>query len=219
MKTATLPAKFTKSDVTNRYGRIAPVYDLWGELTESKARQKCLDVAGIQDGEDIIEVAVGTGLMFEQILHQNPSGKNVGIDLTEEMLAKAQEKAATTAATNYDLRVGDAYNLPFADASFDLLVNNYMFDLLPETDFEHVLREFRRVLRPGGRLVMANMAQGERWYNGIWEMVYRIQPAWLGGCRGIALLDQVQQAGFSATKREFISQMTFPSEIICGVKE
>ena len=93
-----------------------------------------------------------------------------------------------------------------------------MFDLLPEKDFSKVLKDFYRVLRPGGRLVMVNMAKGERWYNIIWEWIYRMSPSALGGCRGISLQPYLLEAGFKDTKREFISQLTFPSEVICGIK-
>jgi ubiquinone/menaquinone biosynthesis C-methylase UbiE len=151
-------------------------------------------------------------------LQRNPSGVNEGIDLTEAMLAKAKNKAAQSGTTHYRLRPGDAYALDFADNSFDVLINNYMFDLLPEGDFPQVLSEFWRVLRPGGRLVLVDMARDGRWYNKIWETVYRIQPAWMGGCRGVAMNEYVQAAGFQQVRREFISQMTFPSEIIYGIK-
>jgi ubiquinone/menaquinone biosynthesis C-methylase UbiE len=119
---------------------------------------------------------------------------------------------------NYRLNLGDAYNLEYEDDSFDILINNYMFDLLPEGDFTTVLTEFKRVLRPGGRLVLVNMAKGERWYNFIWEIVYRISPASFGGCRGIYLLPYVESMGFKQVKREFISQMTFPSEVVYAIK-
>ncbi|MCP4425539.1 MAG: class I SAM-dependent methyltransferase [Chloroflexi bacterium] len=211
-------AKLTKPDVKDRYQKIASVYDTWGKLTESKAQFRCIELADIQDGEAVLEVATGTGLTFSRILRRNPSGVNEGIDLTEAMLAQAKQKAAQSGTSNYRLRPGDAYDLDFADGAFDVLINNYMFDLLPEEDFSRVLSEFWRVLKPGGRLVLANMARDGRWYNQIWETVYRIQPAWLGGCRGVAMLNYVQAAGFRQTTREFISQMTFPSEIIYGVK-
>ncbi|MFQ5435917.1 MAG: class I SAM-dependent methyltransferase [Anaerolineae bacterium] len=196
----------------------AAVYDIWGKLTESKAQDRCLKLANIQDGEAILEVAVGTGLSFQRVLQQNPSGINEGLDLSPAMLAKAKEKAMQTGVTNYNLALGDAYQLDYADASFDLLVNNYMFDLLPKADFRLILQEFYRVLRPGGRLVLLDMAQGKHWYNRIWDTIYRIQPSWLGGCRGVALFDDVQAVGFEQVTREFISQMTFPSEVIYGVK-
>jgi ubiquinone/menaquinone biosynthesis C-methylase UbiE len=94
-----------------------------------------------------------------------------------------------------------------------------MFDLLPEDDFPTVLAEFKRVMRPGGRLVLVNMTNGVRWYNSIWEWVYRMNPAWLGGCRGVQVLPLLGQVGFDTLERQYISQMTFPSEIICAVAE
>ena len=210
-------ARIEKGQVSDLYRKIAPSYDLWARLTESKARNRCLEFAAIRDGEDVLEVAVGTGLAFEGILAANPSGRNEGIDLTEQMLVRAETKAAASGCSNYRLRVGDAYELDFPDDSFDVLVNNYMFDLLPQKDFLTVLGEFKRVLRPGGRLALVNMTQGEHWYNGIWERIYRVRPALLGGCRGVSLLSYVEACGFRQTRREFMSQYTFPSEIVYGV--
>ncbi len=218
MSSSSLPAKLTKNQIPEVYRGKAAVYDIWGRLTESKAQDRCLELANIQDGEAILEVAVGTGLSFRRILQQNPSGINEGLDLSPAMLAKAKEKAVQTGVTNYNLHIGDAYQLDYPAASFDLLVNNYMFDLLPESDFQPILQEFHRVLRPGGRLVLLNMAQGERWYNRIWDTIYQIQPSWMGGCRGVALLEYVNNIGFQQTHREFLSQMTFPSEVIYGIK-
>jgi ubiquinone/menaquinone biosynthesis C-methylase UbiE len=210
----TQEARLDKHRVAEVYRRIAPSYDLWARLTETRARDRCLEMAAIQDGEDVLEVAVGTGLAFEKILAANPSGRNEGIDLTEAMLARARNKARRSGLQNYRLQVGDAYELDFPDDSFDVLVNNYMFDLLPEGDFSRVLGEFGRVLRSGGRLAMVNMTRGERWYNGIWERIYRMNPALLGGCRGVRLLPVLEECGFRQATRETISQMTFPSEIV-----
>ena len=212
-------ALLEKDRVPDTYRKIARIYDLWAWLTESKARDRCLALAAIRDGEDVLEVAVGTGLAFERILAANPSGRNEGIDLTEAMLIRAASRAAKSGSRNYRLEVGDAYDLDFADNSFDVVVNNYMFDLLPQQDFPKVLEEFKRVLRPGGRLAIVNMAKGERWYNGIWERIYRINPALLGGCRGVSLLSQIEACGFKQTRREYISELTFPSEIVIGVAE
>jgi ubiquinone/menaquinone biosynthesis C-methylase UbiE len=174
-------------------------------------------LAAVRDGEDVLEVAVGTGLAFVKILEANPSGNNEGIDLTSAMLMRAKRKAARTGIDGYNLQVGDAYDLPFPSNRFDVLVNNYMFDLLPERDFSIVLEEFKRVLRPGGRLAMVNMTHGEHWYNGVWARLYRINPALLGGCRAVSLLPLVRQSGFEKTTREYYSQLTFPSEVVFGI--
>lgn len=212
-----LDAQLEKSRVADIYRRIAPSYDLWALLTERKARDRCLELAAIEDGEAVLEVAVGTGLAFKKILRSNPSGRNEGIDLTEAMLRRAERRAAGTGLDNYRLRIGDAYDLDFPDDSFEVLVNNYMFDLLPEEDFPAILGEFKRVLRPGGRLAMVNMTEGERWYNTIWQGLYRINPALVGGCRSVSLLPQLESCGFIDTKREYVSQFSFPSEVVFGV--
>ena len=212
-----LDAELENSRVSEIYRRIAPSYDLWAWLTESNARDRCLEMAAIKNGEAVLEVAAGTGLAFDRILKSNPSGRNEGIDLTEAMLMRADRRAAKSGLDNYRLRVGDAYDLDFPDDSFDVLINNYMFDLLPQQDFLTVLSEFKRVLRHGGRLAMVNMTNGENWHNGIWERIYRINPALLGGCRSVLLLPQLEMCGFIQTKREYISQLTFPSEIVCGI--
>lgn len=212
-----LDAKIKKEQVPQVYRRIAPLYDVWAWLTERSARDRCLELAAIGDGEEVLEVAVGTGLTFVKILGANPSGRNEGVDLTPAMLKRAEKRAAESFPRGYNLQVGDAYDLPFANDSFDVLVNNYMFDLLPEEDFLVVLEEFRRVLRPGGRLAMVNMTHGEHWYNGIWSRLYRMNPALLGGCRPVALLPLVKASGFRETRREYLSQFAFPSEVVFGI--
>ncbi|NNF16188.1 MAG: methyltransferase domain-containing protein [Gammaproteobacteria bacterium] len=210
-------AQIEKTQVTEVYRKIAPIYDGWAWLTETRARERCLELAAIRDGERILEVAVGTGLAFEKILRSNPSGHNEGIDLTEAMLMRAQRKAARTGLHNYRLCVGDACALEFPDLCFDVVINNYMFDLLPEKDFATVLEEFKRVLRPGGRLVLVNMAIGTKWYHGLWDLIYRISPALLGGCRSVSLSPHLEHCGYRQIRREFVSQMTFPSEIITAL--
>lgn len=213
------PARLNKQEIEQLYTSLAKIYDIWGRLTESKAQTRCLELANIVDGESVLEVAVGTGLVFSRILERNPNGHNEGIDLAAAMLAQAQQKAAKSSTRNYNLRLGDSSHLPYKDNVFDVLINNYMLDLLPEVDFKHMLAEFGRVLKPGGRLILVTMAKGEKWYNQHWELIYRLQPGWLGGCRGISLLPYVQRAGFVSTRREFISQMTFPSEIVYGERD
>ena len=213
-----IDALVIKDDIPKIYRSIAPIYDLWGMLTETTARKRCLDLAQINNGEKILEVAVGTGSAFTEILKKNQSGQNNGIDLTNEMLGRAKKKAEKLGLKNYHLTLGDAYHLAYDNNSFDLVFNNYMFDLLPERDFSLVLSEFKRVLRPGGRLLMANMTKSMHWYNSIWEVVYGLSPSLLGGCRGVCFLPYIESTGFINTRREFISQMTFPTEIICGMK-
>lgn len=213
-----MDAKLSKDEVRNTYRKFAATYDLWGSPMESRARQRCLELAGIKAGESVLEVAVGTGILFEKILRSNPNGRNEGIDLTEEMLDRARTRARKSGVSGYVLQQGDAYHLQYPDNSFDVILNNYMFDLIPERDFAGILGEFKRVLRTGGRIVMVNMTKGSRWFDVLWEWLYRLQPSLLGGCRGVELEPYLVDAGFEKVRREYVSQLCFPSEVIYGIK-
>lgn len=212
-----MDAKLGKDEVREVYRKYASTYDIWSGLIESKARQRCLEVADIKNGEAVLEVAVGTGILFEKILKLNPTGRNEGIDLTDEMISRARARAQKSGASGYVLKVGDAYHLQYPDNAFDVVLNNYMFDLIPEKDFVVILSEFRRVLRKGGRIALVNMTKGSRWFNAVWEWLYKIRPSLLGGCRGVELKPYLEAVGFEKVRREYVRQMLFPSEVIYGV--
>jgi ubiquinone/menaquinone biosynthesis C-methylase UbiE len=211
------PAGLDKAQVIKVYRAIAPLYDAWAGLTEAAARRRCLEMADVRDGEAVLEVAVGTGITFAEIVKRNPTGRNEGIDLTDAMLNRARERLAKLPAKSYSLRVGDAYSLPFADEEFSLVLNSYMFDLLPEDDFPRVLAEFRRVLRPSGRLVLVNMAKGGR-LGALWERAYRVSPSLVGGCRPVELSSYVEAAGFEQLSRDVVYQLGIASEILLARK-
>ncbi len=201
-----MEARVAQARVPALYRRIAPIYDLWAGLTEVRARRTCLERAQVRDGETVLEVAVGTGLAFRELVRANPSGLSEGVDLTEAMLDRARAKVQGLPG-RHRLRVGDARALDFPDASFDLL---------PETDFAPVLGEFRRVLKPGGRLAMVNMATGGGFAARAYQGIYRLSPGLLGGCRGVALRPYVEAAGFVEVEMERVSQCGFPSEVIAA---
>lgn len=163
-------------------------------------------------------MAVGTGLAFHEIVRRNPRGHNLGIDLSKGMLEKAEQRLRTLGQTNYSLQVGTAFDIQLEDESVDLLMNNYMFDLIAFEDMGRVLVEFRRVLRKGGKLILVNRTEGERWGSGIYDWIYNLSPQLMGGSRGIKLSDKLQQHGFHVEVREYHQQLLFPSEVIRAYK-
>lgn len=204
----------TKPEVVKVYARTAPYYDLWATLTESRARRRVIDMAAVRDGEAVLEVAVGTGLLFVELLKRNMHGRTVGIDLTDAMLEQARVKAERADTKNWELLIGDAYALDFPAACFDVLINCFMFDLLPQADFGRVLGEFHRVLRQTGRLVLANLVPTGRPTYRLWDFLFRINPSWVGGCRGVQLADALAGAGFSIQRCERVSQLTLVTEVL-----
>ncbi len=211
-------ARIPQSNIARVYDWNAPVYDIWGTLTESKARERAIELAEIRDGLTIFEVAVGTGLAFEEIVRRNPHGKNTGIDLSEGMLARARKRLQPYENAYFTLAKGSAFDLPAASSTIDILFNNYMFDLMTPADIDRALDEFRRVLKPGARLVLVNMTKGEQPGSSLYERIYRLFPALLGGCRGVMLSERLQEHGFTVVTREYRQQMLFPSEIILATK-
>lgn len=213
-----IDARVSQSEIGQLYDGLAGIYDLWGRLTETHARKRALDLAEIRDGQDILEVAVGTGLAFYEIVRRNPHGHNFGIDLSKGMLEKAEQRLRTLGQTNYSLQVGTAFDLQVDSESVDVLMNSYMFDLIAFADMGRVLTEFKRVLRKGGRLILVTKTEGERWGSQIYDWVYSRSPKLMGGCRGVKLSDKLQHHGFNVDVREYYQQLLFTSEVIRAYK-
>lgn len=190
---------------------------------EHKPRMLGLERAAIQPHDRVLEVAVGPGHSFVEILKSVDSTNTVsGVDLSPRMLNKTRALVRKAGFTNADLRIADARRLPFPDDTFDVLYNTYMLDLIPLGGLPVVLGEFHRVLKPGGRLVLVNMSKRDGDKRTWLERLYqRLPKAWvpylLGGCRPVLLEQPVQDAGFVDVKREFLAHV-IPSEIVTARK-
>ena len=213
-----IDARISQDEIGLVYDKLSGIYNIWGRLTESRARSRAIELAAIKDGENILEVAVGTGIAFYEIVRRNPHGQNVGIDLSEGMLDKARKRLSKLAGAHYVLRTGTAFDLPMENESVDLLMNNYMFDLISYADMGKVVEEFRRVLKKGGRLILVNMTEGERPGSKLYDFIYRLSPKTMGGCRGVQLTEKLKQHGFTVEAREYYQQLLFPSEVIAAHK-
>jgi ubiquinone/menaquinone biosynthesis C-methylase UbiE len=213
-----LEARHTHQEIVRKYNLIASVYDVFGILMESKARKRAIEIAAIRNGEKVLEVAFGTGLNLVEILKRNPKGWVDGIDVSEKMLEKTVKRISRIGQKNFTLHLGDCRQLPFEDGTFDVLMNQYLLDILPVDDFLPLLNEFHRVLKHGGRLVLVHMTKGEKWVNQIYEGIYKLKPPLLAGCRGVLSQPFLEKIGLKDFRREFISQFGFPSEVIQGVK-
>jgi ubiquinone/menaquinone biosynthesis C-methylase UbiE len=199
-------------DVAAIYSRLAFVYGAWTWMTERKSLHVALSRAAIKDGEAILEIAVGTGLVFREVLLRNPSGKNVGVDLTDAMLRRTRRKAERTGVP-FSLELGDARALTFDSGTFDLVLNNNMLGLLPLSDVGPVLGEMLRVIRPGGRLVLVSMVCPD---HPVSRWMYQLGAGRLGGWSDVQLEPLMRAAGFTSVRREVVTQLGFPSEILIG---
>lgn len=214
-----LDARISQADIASVYDSISHTYDIWGKLAETRARNRAIELAQIRDGQKILEVAVGTGLAFYEIVKRNPNGTNIGVDISKGMLKKARKRLSPVSQANYQLKLGSAFKLEEETEYFDLLVNNYMFDLIAFNEMDSVLTQFKRVLKKDGKLILVNMTTGETFGSGIYTLLYRMSPRAFGGCRGVRLSEKLQQHGFQVKIREYHQQLLFPSEVILALKK
>jgi arsenite methyltransferase len=110
----------------------------------------------LRAGEDVLDVGCGAGmdtLIAAQMV--GPGGTVTGIDMTPAMVVKARRSAAEMGLAAVTIVEGSAEQLPFPDASFDVVISNGVIDLIPDKDA--VFSEIARVLRPGGRIQLADV--------------------------------------------------------------
>src|SRR3981081_3462246 len=146
-----------RSIVETAYARWAPIYDAVCGPVMVKGRRAGAAAARAVGGK-ILEVGVGTGLSFDDY---DLTTEITGIDLSAPMLAKACEKMASGRYPYVrDLQLMEAPQLAFADSTFDFVVAQFVITLVANP--EQVLSECRRVVKPGGRIILVNHLYSEK---------------------------------------------------------
>lgn len=163
-------------------------------------------LADLRTGEVVLDLGSGAGVdVFLAANKVGPTGKAIGIDMTEEMVDKAEEIARNYGYHNVEFRLGEMENLPVEDESVDAIISNCVINLSP--DKSKVFQEAYRVLKPKGRLTVSDIAS-ER---ALPDEIRTDSNAW-ACCIGGALeqqeyLEKIKKAGFKdieiVSSREF----------------
>lgn len=165
-------AQQDKADrVRGMFSAIAKSYDLNNRVhsmgRDQAWRRFAVKAAGVKPGERVLDVACGTGDLTEAFARRSPASEVVGLDFTPGMLEIAREKTAKrqqhapAGTTRVSYVEGDAMNLQIPDASFDVV--SIAFGIRNVSDPAKALREFARVLKPGGRLVVLEFDRPKVW--------------------------------------------------------
>jgi len=150
-------AALEKRQVQRAYELYAPVYDFIFDWIFAPGRTAAVKQLAIQRSDSVLEVGIGTGLNLPLYPW---SCQLTGIDLMQEMLDKAVERVHNLAMPNVTLKVMDATSLDFGENEFDKALATYTISAVP--DPVAVLREMRRVVKPGGIIVILNHFRSQR---------------------------------------------------------
>ena len=179
-----------KRQVERAYELLAPVYDFVFDWIFAPGRQAAISHLGLTLNETVLEVGIGTGLNLPLY---PPACRLTGIDLSSEMLDKAVERTHKLAMPGVVLKVMDATSMDFADNEFDKALATYTISAVP--DPIGVLREMRRVVKPGGTIVILNHFRSDRWLWGQLEDVVAPVCTRLGWKSNLPMAPLLEQAG------------------------
>jgi len=184
---------------TRFWSNVAPSYDTWVEAAfEDQYRTfKGRMAEAVGPDDRVLEVGSGTGNIT---LHIAPHVASiVGVDISQEMVQVAMEKASRMGLRNVVFREGDAYSLPFEDGVFDKVVCVNVLQTMKSPD--RAVREGRRVLREGGEMISVTYAYGD---SSLWETVKLARwvvkygkPAYWSNLKNVDLVRLFTEGGFA----------------------
>jgi SAM-dependent methyltransferase len=156
-------------------------------------------LANLRQGEVVLDLGSGAGFdCFLAASKVGPTGKVIGVDMTPEMIEKARDNAEKDGVENVEFRLGEIENLPVADGSVDVVISNCVINL--SADKPKVFREIYRVLKPGGRIAISDIALKRELPKKIQESI----AAYIGCVAGAILIEEykkmVETSGLKGVK-------------------
>lgn len=168
-------------------------------------------LASLKEGETVLDLGSGAGFdCFLAAVRVGPNGKIIGVDMTPEMIERAQANARKDGVENVEFRLGDIERLPVEDAIVDVIISNCVINLAP--DKGRVFREAFRVLKPEGRLMVSDIVLKKPLPDAVKNSV----AAYVGCVAGASLkeeyLEAMRQAGFADVAVQ--SEAPFPVDCV-----
>lgn len=201
------------------YDRLGARQDR-GAFYEAPALAALVDHAQLAEARCVFEFGCGTGsfalTLFNDYLPSD--ALYVGMDQSTTMVWLAAQRLAPFGQSAAILLSSGAMTIPAADQSFDRVITTYVLDLLSEADICAFVAEARRVLRPNGLLGLVSLTYGNTPFSTLvmwgWQQRYTMQPARLGGCRPIRLVDFLHAEQWQLRHRQVLTTWGLASELV-----
>lgn len=196
----------SSEEIKQAYGTISRFYAIIEGFFEKGIRRKSLEVLAVKAGEAVLEIGFGTGYALKEIAAAvGQNGRAYGIDITPQMLKIADNRLKRAGLKErVTLTEGDARKMPYPDDEFDAVYIADTLELFDIPDIPRVLREIKRVLKSGGRLVVASLSrQGKEssLFVRFYEWLHRTWPKYFN-CRTIYVAASIKEAGYRIARAD-----------------
>lgn len=164
-------------------------------------------LASLKEGDVVLDLGSGAGFdAFLAAQRVGKTGRVIGVDMTPEMLVKAQENAKKGKYTNIEFRLGEIEKLPVEDNSIDVIISNCVINLSP--DKESVFKEANRVLKSGGRLMVSDLVLAKKLPKELKDSIEAYVGCLAGAIKKEEYLNLIEAAGFKDVK--VINESSYP---------
>jgi ubiquinone/menaquinone biosynthesis C-methylase UbiE len=219
-----LPTRTLSHDEARRF------YDRFGARQDAQAWYEdaalrvLLAHGGFREAGAVVELGCGTGRVAERLLAgELPAGtRYLGIDASATMVGLARTRLARFGPRATVRQSDGTLRIDAPDASFDRFLSTYVLDLLSEDDVRIAFGEARRLLVPGGLLVVAGLTPGTTpltcLTTALWRGLHRLRPALLGGCRPLEAQRLLDPAAWEVRHRTVVARFGIASEALVAAR-
>jgi len=204
------------------YNRMSRFYDVLAGAGEKRLVQVGVQKLNVSEGEIVLEIGFGTGNCIVDFARSvGSSGKVFGIDISEGMKSRAEQKVKKASLTErVELTCGDALNLPYKAEFFDAVFSSFTLELFDTPEIPQVLLECNRVLSENGRICIVSMSRKGKigLMVNVYEWLHRKFPRSVD-CRPIYVEDAVRDAGFTIMDTTAATMWGLPAEIVLAGKQ
>jgi len=201
------------------YDALAGIYPLSTWCFHSRAHRTALEMSGINDGMRVLELATGSGEMFQRLVKANPSGTTIGVDISPKMAARTLRQARDEfPQSNTHCQAVDARFLPFPDDCFDAIVCCYLLELMSTEDARQSLEETWRVLRKRGTFTLILIGQNAEIFNQLYKVAGALAPAFWGRQIEERVPDMMRACHFRILEERGVRQSGYPSRVLSATK-